>query len=177
MEKSADRDCTLEAFKALVPYLRGALWWVRNDLLKKRQRTFNQKDEHKGHPALSVRNSPIGGRHEAVPMLMGTSGHSLRPEVRSDCVTVVGMTKGDPKHITYFGSIVEPGLYRVEELLEGVAKKPGIEEASNAKVGKDWSLIRKAWYEIRSMCPNWDKPMVSAEERTQLNNFCMRHGL
>ena len=110
-------------------------------------------------------------------MLTGTSGRSLRSKVRSDCVAVVGLTKGEPKHVTYFGSIVEPGLYRVEELLEGVAKKREIEEAPNAAVGKGWSLVRKVWYELRPMLPNWDKPMVSAAERTQLNNFCMRHGL
>lgn len=171
MKKSVERDRTLEAFKALVQYLRGALWWVRNDLLKQRQRSFNQKDEHKGHPALSVRNSPIGRRYEAVPMLTGTSGHSLRSEVRSDCVTVVGMMKDDPKHVTYFGSIVEPGMYSVEELLDGVTAKCDVEEDKNRK------LVKKAWYETRVMCPNWDKPMVCAEERTQLNNFCMRHGL
>lgn len=174
MEKSVERDRTLEAFKAFVPHLRGALWWVRNDLLKKRQKTFNQKDAHKGHPALSIRISSIGGRHDAVPMLTGTSGHFLRPEVRKDCVTVVGMTAEDPEHITYFGSIVEPGMYSIEEILDGVVAKDDVEEIQE---GKRRFLFKKSWHEIRSMFPNWHKPTVNAEERTQLNNFCMRHGL
>lgn len=177
MEKSVERDRTLEAFKALVPHLRGALWWVRNDLLKARQATFNQADVRKGHPALSVRSRPIGGRHDAVPMLMGTSGRLLRPKVREDCVTVVGMTAGDPEHLTYFGSIVEPGMYSVAEMLEGVAQKREVEAVRAAKKDQGRALVKKPWHEIRPMCPNWDKPTVNVAERTQLNNFCMRHGL
>ena len=41
-----NRDLTFEAFRQLVPYLRGALWWAHNDLIKERQKEFNQDDDH-----------------------------------------------------------------------------------------------------------------------------------
>ena len=31
------KDIQLEMFKKFVPYLRGALWWAQNDLIKDRQ--------------------------------------------------------------------------------------------------------------------------------------------
>ena len=47
-------DRKLEAFKKLVPHLRGALWWGSNPLIQERNSTFNQSDTHKGHPLLVV---------------------------------------------------------------------------------------------------------------------------
>lgn len=171
------QDKTLDAFQKLVPHLRGALWWVRNDLLKARQSTFNQEDRHVGHPALSVRNRPIANRYEPIPMLMGTSGRSLSAKERSVCVKVVNMTAEEPDHPSYFGSIIEPGQYALYELLDGVVAKDNIEVARKAKVGSPDALQKVAWHKLRVMHPNWHKPMVDVNERTALNNFCMKHGI
>ena len=126
MEMPANGDRTLEAFKQLVQYLRGALWWIRNDLLKERQSAFNPEDAHKGHPALSLRLSPVESRYDAVPMLVGTSAKKLPSYSKAQCVAVRGLTAEEPDHLAYFGAIVEPGLYGVVELLDGVEKKNDI---------------------------------------------------
>lgn len=177
MSTTEEADRTLEAFKKIVPHLRGALWWVRNDLLKERQRTFNQNDEHIGHPALSVRIRPLGNRFEPIPMLMGTSGNSLGPLGRSTCVKVMNLTEDDPHHASYFGSIVEPGLYAVDDLLDGVVAKDDVEVVRKAKVGAPAALQKQAWHKNRVMCPNWHKPTVDTDERLELNNFCLSHGM
>lgn len=177
MPERESLDRTLEAFKNLAPYMRGALWWVRNDLLKARQETFNQDDDHIGHPALSVRCRPLRSRYEPIPMLMGTSARSFSSELKSECVKVVNLTEEDPKHASYFGTIVEPGLYTFEDLLDGISAKKEI-TASRQPQGKVPGVLRKEpWYKVRTMVPNGHKPMVDVDERTALNNFCMKHGI
>ena len=126
MGKTEYNDRTLEAFKKCIPYLRGSLWWVQNDLLKERQQAFNQRDTHIGHPVLSIKSCPIETRLDTVPMLMGTSGNNLTAHSKSQCVAVSGLTKKESGHMVYFGSIVEPGLYSAGELLDGVVKKKDV---------------------------------------------------
>ncbi len=175
-KQKENEDLTLEAFTKLVQYLRGSLWWVRNDLLKERQSSFNKYDQHKGHPGLSLRLGRVESRLDAIPMLTGTSGNGLTEQTIKECVEVTGMTKKDPDHKTYFGSIVEPGMYIAGELLDGVVKKDDVEE-KRAKKGRVVELVRKPWYECRVMIPNRDKPMVDASEMSALNDFCSKHGL
>lgn len=177
METTENKDRTLNAFKKLVSYMRGALWWVRNDLLKERQRAFNQSDTHIGHPALSIKDCPVETRLDTVPMLMGTSGSNLTAYSKSQCVAVSGLTRKEPGHMVYFGSIVEPGLYSADELLDGVIKKKDVVKQGKSEDGCGGSLVRKPWYECRVMVPNWDKTMVDAAERKQLDEFCARHGM
>lgn len=55
-------DKQFEMFKKLVPYLRGALWWARNDLIKFRQPEFNQNDNRIAHPLLSVNKQEVANR-------------------------------------------------------------------------------------------------------------------
>ena len=175
-------DKTFEMFKKLVPYLRGALWWAQNDLIKDRHPTFNQDDEHKGHPLLSVSKREIQGRFDVVPMLVGTTGTKMGFGQRSRCVLVKGMTKKDPEHNTYFGSIVMPGRYSFEDLLTGV------HQTKVDAVGYDRHKVKRRdderghlhkdeWYEIRTMIPNWDKLMVSEPEGRALNDWCAKHGI
>lgn len=175
VRQEGNEDLMLEAFKKLVRYMRGSLWWVRNDLLKERQPTFNQYDRHEGHPALSLRLHPVESRLDAVPMLMGTSGNGLTQLSRNASVVVTGMTMRDPDHKTYFGSIVEPGMYVTEELLDGVVKKDDIEEVRGKKGRME--LARRPWYECRVMIPNWHKTMVNTSEMAALDDFCSKHGL
>ena len=168
---------TFEVFKKLVPHLRGALWWVRNDLLKERQRAFNQNDNHIGHPALSIRSCPLENCYEPVPMLIGTSGNSFSAKRKSRCVKVVNLTKDEPEHPAYFGSIVEPGMYSIENLLDGVVAKNNVEVAPRAKVGDPAALRMRAWHNDRVMYPNWHKSMLDDEELIDLNDFCIKHYL
>ena len=173
---------TFEAFKRLVPYLRGALWWAQNDLIKDRHPTFNQEDNHKGHPLLSVSKREVQGRFDVVPMLVGTTGTKMGFGQRSSCVLVKGMTKKDPNHNTYFGSIVMPGRYSFEDLLTGVqptkVEAVGFDKHKvKRRDGERGYLHEAEWYEVGTMMPNWDKLTVSEPERRDLDNWCIKHGI
>lgn len=176
-------DITFEAFKKLVPYLRGALWWAKNDLIKYEQQQFNQNDERIGHPLLSVRKTPAESRFDVVPMLVGTTGAKMNDNQRRKCVLVTGMTKIDPSHKTYFGSIVMPGSYSFEDLLEGATARKheySVKVNQRKKGNNDqesaW-IVRKKWHECRTMHPNEDKRMVSDSEMVELNRWCNMHHL
>lgn len=145
-----------ELFRTAVTHLRGALWWANNDLIKERNKMFNQNDTHKKHPLLSVSKKEPTQYFDSIPMLVGTSGKKMPLETKRGCVCVVGMTKRDPTHETYFGSIVQPGRYGIDEFLSGV---------------------RKGTHLNRIMWPNEHKPKVSAEEKLALDDWCEKHGL
>lgn len=173
-------NCTFESFKRIVPYLRGALWWAHNDLIKDRHPTFNQDDDHKGHPLLSVSLREVSGRFDIVPMLVGTSGTKMDFVRRARCIMVEGMTKKDPTHKTYFGSIVMPGRYSFEDLMTGVRQtRVDVVEydrhAIKHKNDERGKLCKDEWYNVQTMIPNWDKLTVSDEERRALNNWCKAH--
>ena len=175
-------DRTFEAFKKLVPYLRGALWWAQNDLIKDRHPTFNQDDEHKGHPLLSVSKREVQGRFDVVPMLVGTSGTRMDFRKKLGCIMVEGMTKADPNHKTYFGSIVMPGRYSFEDLLTGVrqtkVESVGFDKHTVKRRKDEHGFVcKEKWYDVRTMMPNWDKLMVSEIECCALNEWCKKHGI
>ena len=92
------KDIQLEMFKKLVPYLRGALWWAQNDLIKDRQFEFNQSDDRIEHPLLSVSTKEVTSRFGVVPMLVGTSGETMKAWEKSKCITVTGLTRRNPAH-------------------------------------------------------------------------------
>lgn len=173
-------DKTFQAFKKIVPYLRGALWWAQNDLIKDRHPAFNQDDDHKGHPLLSVSKREVDGRFDVVPMLVGTSGTKMDFVSRARCIMVEGMTKKDPAHKTFFGSIVMPGRYSFEDLLTGIkqTKVYAVEydrQTVKRREDEHGTLRKEEWYNERTMIPNWDKLTVSDEERRALNNWCKVH--
>lgn len=165
---------TFEAFKELVPYLRGALWWARNDLIKQRHPEFNQNDNRIGHPLLSVRQCEVERRFDVIPMLVGTSGR------RSNCVVVSGMTSRDRDHKTYFGTIVLPGHYSFEDMRKGMSPSK-VDFVSHEvrsfkrKSGERGYMRKEAWHRSRTMFPNWEKPMVSEDEKRDLDNWCKAH--
>jgi hypothetical protein len=174
------KDIRLEMFKKLVPYLRGALWWAHNDLIKDRQPEFNQNDEHIGHPLLSVCKKEITSRFGAVPMLVGTSGGCMTEAQKFKCILVEGITKADSKYKTYFGSIVMPGRYAFEDLYTGIcSSKIEVVEYDRHKLkhrDDERGFMRKGkWHQGRTMVPNWDKIMVSTEEMQSLNAWCENH--
>ncbi len=175
-------DKVFEAFKKLVPYLRGALWWANNDLIKDRHPTFNQEDAHKSHPLLSVSKREVQGRFDVVPMLVGTTGTKMGFNKKSRCVLVKGMKRDDPNHNTYFGSIVMPGRYSFEDLLTGIhqtkVEAVGYDRHKvKRRDGEQGYLQKDKWCDVRTMIPNWDKLMVSETEGRALNNWCIQHGI
>ena len=176
-------DMAFEAFKQLIPHLRGALWWGCNDLIKSKQPQFNQNDEHIGHPLLSVRNAPVENRFDILPMLFGTSGTRMNDNERCGCVVVTGMTKSNLEHKTYFGSIVMPGSYSVSELMENVRRHKGdytvqkSEKRQDRKNAEKGVILRSAWHQSRTMYPNEDKQTVSESEMKELNRWCNLHHL
>lgn len=176
-------DRVFETFKKVIPHLRGALWWGRNDLIKSRQAEFNPDDEHIGHPLLSVRKTPVESRFDMLPMLVGTTGVRMDDDEKGRCVIVTGMTKADPTHKTYFGAIVMPGNYSLEELIKNISRTKGeyfVKKYDRHTVhgkAERGNVLRRHWYENRTMYPNDDKRVVTEEEMKVLNNWCDRHHL
>ena len=174
-------DRAFDAFKEMAPHLRGSLWWGRNDEIKERQSEFNQRDSHKGHPLLSIRKEEVSGRHDAVPMLVGTTGSSFGDHKKARCISVTGMTKDAPEHVTFFDSIVEPALFDVENMMDGVTPKAGrysFEEKDRSKVRKhgEKALLRfTPWHGCMAMMPNWDKLVVDADEMQMIDDYCLIH--
>ena len=172
-------DREFKAAKMLMPYQFGSLWWGRDDLIHDKQHQFVQRDDRVGHPLVSIKHGELEGRQDSVPMLLGTSGTNLRERIRRRCVQVSGLTLEKKEHVSYFGSIVAPGLYGFADLLDGVAHKRHSFQCQkkSLKDGPDNMPDRVPWFELRVMRPNDVKPRVNAEEERQLKSFCARHGL
>lgn len=183
MEKTENKDKTLDLFKKFVPYLRGALWWCANDLIKERNPAFNKNDDRKGHPLLSLRKGEVVARGDGVPMLVGTTGDKMSEGRKRRCIEIVGMTKVAPDHRTYFGSIIEPGMYSVAELIDGTTPKKGehvFKEKGDGCSSRNCEkayLARSSIYAHRTMLPNWDKPMANENEMRRIDRFCLDHRL
>lgn len=172
-----EKDRKLEAFMELCDCRRGALWWGRDDLIGAVQKDFCRRKDRIGHPLLSVLKQPLEHRLDIVPMLVGTSGEKLREKTRRGCVSVRALTRQDPGHVCYFGSIVEPGGYPTTALLDGVTPKKGdIQVVRDEKTG-DQVLVKTPWAEHHQMRPNADKPRLNAEEMKNLEEFCSHHAL
>lgn len=171
-------DRQFEMAKLFVRYQFGSLWWGRDDLIHEKQPEFVEREDRIGHPLVSVKRDDLHGRSDCVPMLVGTSGKRLRSEIRADCVPVRGLTAGDPDHVSYFGSIVEPGLYDFGNLMDGVEhKEHAFRRPENAK--KRSRIVASEpvpWFELRVMHPNQDKRRVDEDEGRALDRFCRQHG-
>lgn len=170
-----EKDRGLEAFKALHQYLRGALWWAVDELIKQKQPEFIRRSDRTGHPLLSVAQREVKTRADVAPMLLGSSGKRMRDALKRTCVSVKGMTRNDPLRVTYFGGLVEPGLYTAAEMLDGVTAKS--RDYGVRKGGSGPLLRRSAWHENHLMRPNSDKPRVDAAEMRALDDFCKRHNI
>ena len=182
-DRVAAADRRLEAFKKIVPYLRGALWWCSNDRIKERSQAFNQQDDHQGHPLLSLRKGEVTDRSDGVPMLVGTTGGWMGNSRKRRCIEIVGMTRNDPDHRTYFGSIVEPGMYSVYELMDGTVPKKGehvfeMKKQLGTRRGEEKARLKwRPRFACRTMFPNWDKPMADDDEMKMIDKFCIDHRL
>lgn len=164
------KDRKLEAFKILVPHLRGALWWGRDDAIKEQCNSFVTRADRIGHPLLSVRQGEIENRYETIPMLVGTSGNSMDDKQRNRCMVVSGLTSKDPAHKTYFGSIIQPILPPVEEMMDAVTPKKG-------DIVKTARFKKSPWHKSHRLWPNHDKPNVSEYEMKALESWCKTHGM
>ena len=165
------KDRVFDAFRQLVPYRRGALWWARNDLIKDRHPMFNQNDDKIGHPLLMISQHELCNRFEPVPMLVGTSGKKMCDYQKAKCVMVTGMTRKERDKKTYFGSIIQPGLYSFDDDFLSQSKKPYYDKHGEV-IDKDYA---EKWYNRQKMSPNKDKPMIDDNEMRALNNWCDAH--
>ena len=171
-------DRQFEIMRRFVPYQFGSLWWGRDDLIHSAQPEFVERKDRIGHPLLSIKRDGLNDRMDIVPMLVGTSGRHLRKETKLQCVSVRGLTAEDPDHVSYFGSIVEPGLYEFDDLLDGVVRKD-----NSCRRPSKWdggaslaSSEPRPWFEVRSMHPNAHKPRVDDREKADLEQYCQKHG-
>ena len=105
----------------------------------------------------------------------------MSPHRKRCCIDVMGMTKSDLAHHTFFGSIIEPAMMTVAELLNGVSPKKGefrFEAKQDAgPYGEQVRMRKKANFACRQMHPNWDKPVVSDDEMKMVDDFCLIHKL
>lgn len=135
----------------------GSIWWIGNDRIKEAEPGFNKKDEHIGHPGLSLLKEPPLGIYDAVPLLFGTSCRNNK------WVQVKGITAEDPEHLTYFGLIQgsrSPGCYDIQRLTDGAAQESLLRYRSSERI----------W-------PNRHKTIVSPDENNRLEAYCRKHKL
>ena len=168
-------DRQFEVVSRFVSYQFGSLWWARDELIHDLQPQFNEREDRIGHPLVSVKRNALRDRTDSVPMLAGTSGNRLRDAIKKHCVVVRGLSGDDPEHATYFGSIIEPGFYGFDVLLDGVRHKPHAFRRP-AKQDRDAPVVASEpvpWHELRVMQPN---PRVDETERSALDGFCIQHG-
>ncbi len=171
-------DRQFEIMKRFVSYQFGSLWWGRDDLIHAAQPEFSEREDRIGHPLVSVKRDEMQDRMDIVPMLVGTSGTHLRNGIKARCVRIVGLEADDPEHVSFFGSIVEPGLYEFDDLLDGVSHKKHAYRRPE-KQNRNASVVASehvSWHELRVMQPNHHKPHVSEKERADLDAFCDEHG-
>ena len=171
-------DRQFEMVKKVVPYQFGSLWWGRDDLIHSAQPEFTEREDRIGHPLVSVKRDEMQDRMDIVPMFVGTSGAHLRNKIKNHCVQVRGLTAVDPGRICYFGSIVEPGLYDFDDLLDGVVRKTHSSRRPEKQDRRAPVVASEPvpWFELRVMHPNQDKPRVDANEHRSLETFCTQHG-
>jgi hypothetical protein len=86
--------------RAVMDYSRGTLWWVDETLWKEILFAYDRQSDRQGHPGLSIRNRPIQGLFDQIPMLHGCS--------KGGGVKVTGLDKRSPDRTTHFGPLVGP---------------------------------------------------------------------
>jgi hypothetical protein len=178
MSAVSQPDRVFDLAKKLMPYSFGSLWWARDDLIQQVQDRFVHRADRIGHPLLSIKRGELRSRHDAIPMLVGTSGTNLREKVKRRCVQVRALTAAEPAKISYFGSIVGPGMYGFEDLLDGMIRKSKSFRTVKKGSGEAFPDFEPVhWFEIRAMVPNGDKPHVDDSERLALEKYCKDHNL
>ena len=137
------------------------------------QPEFVEREDRIGHPLLSVMRVAPETRQDTVPMLVGTSGTHLRKSIKRHCVRVVGISEEEADHVSFFGSIMEPGLYDFEDLIDGVRRKVQAFRRP-AKPVKNAAIVASEpvrWHELRVMRPNSFKSRLDAVEMEALEKF------
>lgn len=135
-------------------YLRGSLWWTAERLLVKKFRRYHGSDR-KGHPVLSLRETPLEDSGGMIPMLFGCSGNR-------GPIVVKGLTKDRGQDYTsVFGTIIEPGWFEAEDFTR----------YHEEQLQKGCGSLD----DIKDMWPNFDKPMVSDDEMLQVESFMSRN--
>ena len=178
-EETTESDPQFKIVKLFVPIRFGSLWWGRDDLIHEKQPVFCKNPDRHAHPLLSIKRDELKDRTDFIPMLVGTSGRNLSKKTKRGCVTVRGITQQEPNHESYFGSIVAPGFYGFDDILDGVIrKKQSFRRPEKLQLDAPYAATeRLPWHELRTMHPNHEKPRVNEKEEQDLNRFCRQHNL
>lgn len=136
----------LEIFNNYWSYLKGSIWWCREQLIRNRfLSTWNHSDSD-AHPMLSLKEQILATEYDVIPMLVGTTGYRGPIVVRD--IT--------PNHSTVFGTIVEPGLFSI----------PDTQTQKNLKTkGEGYAG------DVKNLWKNDYKPKVDATEMTRVDNY------
>lgn len=176
-DQTSAPDRMFKLVKTAVQYGFGFLWWGRDDLIKKKQPTFVERTDRIGHPLLSIKQDDFQSRFDPVPMLVGTSSFHVSKKRQRLCVSVAALNRNEPDRICCFGTIVEPGFYDFDDILDGVIRKTDPSLRNNLTDEDKYPSDQRHWYYVRRMCPNTDKPHVNPDEERELDMFCERNHL
>ena len=127
----------------------GTLWWIREDLLKDFVSEYDQTSDRVGHPGLSLRQAPIRGLYEIVPLLHGTSGNR-------GPVVVRGLSERGADYSTSFGRLLFPARIPVAEF---------VRPAPDA----DPEKLTGPWHKRCRITANWLKPRLAESELAALH--------
>ena len=123
----------------------GTLWWVREDEWAKK--IANYSSNRDSHPGLSISEA----KAECPSYVLMLHGRSQRS---GDSVVIRGMTRIDPKHLTYFRQI-GPANARIDASLF---------TSWTTALGHD----DPDWTRHTAVVLNHDKPWISADEEKEL---------
>ncbi len=144
-----------KAINTLFDYSIGTLWFVKEDLIKLRVQKYDQNSTRKGHPAVSIRKTPVVGT-ERIPVLTGSS------QKREQSFPVKGVFGEDSE--SWFGNCFVPLM--IQDFLYG--KSP-----EKPKSPKEKALDRPY---IKMVEKNHRKPKLNDEEFENLEKWLKNRG-
>jgi hypothetical protein len=134
----------------------GSLWWIRENIWVEKVPHYRYNSSRICHPGLSLRQEPLQGMGDVVPLLHGSSGPS-GPLV----VYGLSWSKG-PEHPTSFGRLLAP-----------VPLEVFAHRAPNADPGE----VSGPWHQRGCATRNRHKPSLEAGEKAILAEWMEAKGL
>ena len=135
----------------LVNYMKGALWWGREYLLRRLGKWYSDRYDH---PLLSVCEKKVTWVREHIPMLVGSSSCRMKKSI------LVKMDE-DQDTVTYFNTRIRPVIYMDDFFMRGVPLERGVKVDQ-----KELSSLSK-----RSLRANFPKTHVNEEEMQAVERF------
>ncbi len=136
-----------ELLLTVLPFEKGTLWWVWEEIWKKYQGSYDRKGTREEHPGLCIReNHGLHTLASQVPMLHGSSTY------HSHGVRVRDLNPGQNR-VTYFGHL------------------------RTAMIPLDWFKEKREDTEEQAIRLNRRKPRLSPGELKSLNQFLNQTGI